>query len=456
LRALERVWGSALPLFYEAPATSKKKAAAGGLAAAGGAVGAPQRLKAAAVNRLLQTFCAAQRWCAEGFDLVPTLSRLDTAQLEALATGGFDMVDPAIVDVLAGDAAFVASCVDQHFALAPTDKVGVQLWLASVAVEADRDDADSCAAKTPGIESVFPVPGLTLTIRTADHDVADQFAFVNVRKDALPTDIPQATRNTYACRHLKDTYLPPADIPVCTNGVDEDGNPCGTVPNGPCIDIREIAPQPELIDPEAHPNGDWSPHHRCSADAHSDRPMTCVREFFTGAATSSYAGVCKICGVPGGESPGDYTMQGCPVELGGSPSECPEDYARGADGRCWRVSTGRPDWECEADCQALYGPYGYCFHSGAWRDWREDTDSAVNAAIEAAQDAGVYYPAAICAEWVSCPQDGASCAARGQACSNDQCVPECDVTADCDESSGSPLRYPDGFVCSASLTCVLP
>ena len=137
-------------------------------------------------------------------------------------------------------------------------------------------------------------------------------------------------------------------------------------------------------------------------------------------------------------------------------AECPEGFQIAADGRCWRVDTGPPDWECEARCADLYGFYGYCFHPGAWRDWWEDHDPTVNAAMDVAKDSGGYYTPGICAEWASCASDGVACAAVGEACSNDHCVTECSVSAHCDPQSGFPLRYPPGFECSLQQTCRLP
>ena len=248
-----------------------------------------------------------------------------------------------------------------------------------------------------------------------------------------------------------DDGVPRRGVPVCVDGRDVDGNECGTVVNGPCADLRDAAEQPELIDPEAHPNGDWSPFHRCGADVASGRPMVCVRRSFPGGA----GGICKICGQPGEGSAGDFTMQGCPAAAGGDPRACPAGYTRGTDGRCWAAGGERPDWECQADCGSLYGSAGYCFHSGAWRQWWKENDPQVAEAIQAAKQDGAYYPAAICAERGECRLSGTSCAARGEACSDGRCVAECATNADCDAASGFPLRYPSGFECSAAMTCRL-
>jgi hypothetical protein len=428
----------------------------GGASAAPGAIGdltapvdATGALKPYQVDDLLVLFCAAESACVDdGFDLAATLQKLTPAQLEALATSGLASPDPAIVDVLIADGAFMQQCVGSNAANANAKKLALLGWLTVV-----QANQSTCEETAPNIEALYPVPGLTLAITTADHNVTDQYAFVNIRKDDRPSDIPQGTRDDHGCTHINDWYLPAAEIPQCINGEDEDGDPCGTKVGGPCAGVGDG--NDEFYEDGAHPNGDWSAVTRCGFDEVSGEQMVCVREQFDGAGGGD-GGVCRLCGTPGGNSPGDYTMQGCPIELGGNAYECPQDYLEGADGRCWRTDTGPPEWECQADCREIYGDSGYCFHSGAWRAYWEDHDPYVWTALDEAQDDGDSYGDAICADWIGCDEFGASCAARGEACSYDQCATECTSAANCDPNSGFPLRYPNGFICTPENTCQLP
>lgn len=100
--------------------------------------------------------------------------------------------------------------------------------------------------------------------------------------------------------------------------------------------------------------------------------------------------------------------------------------------------------------------YSHCFHSGAWRTWWEDNDPDTNSAIGAARQQGILYDKAICADWIGCDAEGVACAARGLACSNENCVAECSANASCNPNGGFPLKYPNGFICSANQTCILP
>lgn len=423
--------------------------------------GAAAPLNVQQINGVLANMCAVNRHCESGFNLAPTLKKLTPVQLQKLAENGLSAIDVGVVQTLSSDPAFMKRCVDfshpydVHDSVAA--RVSLQAWTSDVLLEANQTGTGSCKKQTKGIESLMPVPGIYLAITTAKSNVTDQFAFVNVRKDEKPSDISADTRKRFGCKHIQRTYLPAANPPTCVAGRDKDGNVCGTAANGPCADIREFSYQsispPDLMTSRAHPNGDFSPFHYCASDANSGAPMVCVGEQFNGAGGGTF-GVCKVCGGAGGNEPGTYTMQGCPAKNAGDDA-CPDGYERGADGRCWDVHRARPDWECDADCKALYGNYGYCFHKGAWRNWWEDHSPEVSQAIEAAQHAGKYYSNSICAEAVSCPLDGASCAAKGQACSNDTCTAECTTDANCDPLGGFPLRYPDGFVCSAQKTCRL-
>ncbi|HWP66999.1 MAG TPA: hypothetical protein VNO26_13955 [Candidatus Limnocylindria bacterium] len=449
LRRLAKTWRDTLPVFVDVKPSTKDKGV-GTLTAEP----PPKRLKPFEIDHLLETVCAVQRLCADGFNLAATLAGLSTAQLESLVEGGITNLDPAIGQALVADDAFMSACVEPHHPYLPdtpfTRLASLGAWVADVAAEAAKTGPGSCREEAPGIEDLYPVPGIVLAITTGGDNVPDQFAFVNFRKDNLPADIPAADRATFGCRHLKASYLPPADIPTCTGGKTESGADCGTVPGDACADLRD-APTSYLFETENHPNGDWSPFHRCSFDIDTNAPLVCKRQLFPGAGTN-YGGICKFCGLPRGESPGLYTMQGCPVEDGG---DCPEGYDAGADGKCWLVETGQPEWECQAGCREIYGSTGYCLHPGAWRDWLEDTNPTANAAITAAKIAGSYYAEGICAEWV-CDADGIDCAAAGLACSNDACATECTDTADCDPFTGFPLRYPAGFECSVAHTCRLP
>ena len=442
-------------LLLDVPTETHQALAGGGFVQGGGgsAAASETKLKPYQVDDLLALFCAAEAACAEpDFDLATTLTALTPAQLEALATSGLAGIDPAVGATLADDAAFMQQCVGSNAAGELAKLAALDAWLDVVA-----SHQPACEASTPGIESLYPVPGLTLVIKTNDHNVTEQYAFANVRKDDHPDDIPTGTRNKYACHHIRDSYLPPANIPTCHDGVDENGQPCGEEARGPCMDIRQYQPQPEIYAPEAHPNGDFSPFHRCGDDDETNRQMVCNTELFNGAGGGS-GGVCKICGLPQDGASDLYTMQGCEPEWGSSPNECPAGYVLGSDGKCWDAQDGQPSWECQADCSGVYGDgYGYCFHAGAWRSWWEDHDPYVAEAIdEARTDVHSYYDASICADWVGCELDGASCAARGLACSNDACVTECTSTADCDPYDGYPLRYPEGFICGGADTCVLP
>lgn len=428
----------------------------GGTSAAPGGIGdltAPvdpsRSLKPYQVDDLLVMFCAAESACVDPeFDLAATLQKLTPAQLEALATTGLGGVGSDVQDVLLGDGAFMKECVGTQSNVPNVKLLALAGWFANV-----QANQATCEETAPNVESLYPVPGLILAITTGEQGVTDQYAFVNIRKDDRPSDIPQSTREAHGCTHINDWYLPGAKIPQCIDGVDEDGDPCGTKVGGPCAGIGDAGA--EFYEDGGHPNGDWSAVTRCGFDEVSGDPMACVREQFDGAGGGD-GGVCRRCGVPGGESPGDFTMQGCPVELGGNSYECPQDYLKGADGRCWRVDTGAPDWECQADCREIYGDSGYCFHSGAWRAYWEDHDPYVWTALDEAKDDGDSYGEAICADWIGCDEFGASCAARGEACSNDQCETECTSAASCNPNSGYPLRYPAGFICTPENTCQLP
>lgn len=439
-------------LVFDVPPAPQRAPGLGGAGDLTGPVRATgARLKPYQVDDLLVLFCAAESACVDpGFDLASTLAKLSPEQLAALATDGIDGLDPSVAQVLIEDEGFMADCVGTESQVPLLQQAALVEWLEAVAA-----NQESCEETAPNVEQLYPVPGLILAITTGGSAVTDQYAFANFRKDDLPGDIPEGTREQYGCAHINDFYLPAAQIPQCIDGLDEDGDPCGTKVGGPCAEIGDIVPKPEVYEDEAHPNGDWSALTRCGFDQESGEPMVCVREQFNGAGGGS-GGVCRLCGTPGGNSPGDYTMQGCPIELGGSPFECPQDYLEGADGRCWRVDTGPPAWECQADCTAVYGDSGYCFHSGAWRSFWEDYDPQVSEAIDAAQDAGSYYGEAICADWIGCDELGAACAAQGKACSYDACATECNVTADCDPNDGFPLRYPSGFICTPENTCQLP
>jgi hypothetical protein len=435
------------PLSFGVP--GGQSAAPGGIGDLTAPVDASRSLKPYQVDDLLVMFCAAESACVDpGFDLAATLQKLTPEQLEALATSGLGSIDSDVRDVLLGDAAFMKDCVGTTSNVENVKLLALGGWFANV-----QANQATCEETAPNVEDLYPVPGLILAITTAEHGVTDQYAFVNIRKDDKPSDIPQGTREDHGCTHINDWYLPGAKIPQCINGVDEDGDPCGTKVGGPCAGVGDAGA--EFYEDEAHPNGDWSATTRCGFDEVSGDQMACVSEQFDGAGGGD-GGVCRRCGVPGGESPGDFTMQGCPVELGGNPYECPQDYLKGADGRCWRVDTGAPDWECQADCREIYGDSGYCFHSGAWRAYWEDHDPYVWSALDEAKGEGDSYGDAICADWIGCDEFGASCAARGEACSYDQCETECTNASSCDPSSGFPLRYPAGFICTPENTCQLP
>jgi len=153
----------------------------------------------------------------------------------------------------------VAGCVSTVEAVDPgapdlAKLSALQAWVGAVVVEAAKVGPGSCRKETPGIEQIFPVPGLLVAITTGGQSVSDQFAFVGVRKDTVPKDISPSDRLADGCTHLKDSYLPAAKIPSCTNGVDENGAPCGTVPGGPCADLRDAPVKPDLWRDTAHPN----------------------------------------------------------------------------------------------------------------------------------------------------------------------------------------------------------
>lgn len=408
------------------------------------------------IDDAVVSVCAAMRWCSPDFD--PRV--LGTNMLMDLASADLSDPDPDLADDLLNSTAFMNGCVAEHFSFSssPLSKaIALQQWADAVGGELADTSPSSCAKSFDGIESLIPVPGIVLTVTTGNTNVADQFPFVNFRAD---TNISASERNpgNLGCAHIEDYDLEPADIPKCENGFNVNGQDCGSEAGFACADIRDLNAYYGFWEPEMHPNGDFSTFHRCGADVHTGKEMVCVAEFFPGAGASNVGGVCRFCGTaPLGESTAEYTMQGCPVDFGPNPSECPQDYALGVDGKCWNVFTGKPEWECDAECGELYGISGYCYHGGAWRSWMENNDPISNEAYyDATKGGGSYYTESICADWIGCDMYGADCAAKGMACSYDECVVECDNNADCSPFGGYPLQYPAGFVCTASQTCMLP
>lgn len=72
-----------------------------------------------------------------------------------------------------------------------------------------------------------------------------------------------------------------------------------------------------------------------------------------------------------------------------------------------------PSWECQADCQTLYYPDGYCYHGAPWAEEVEGPNFLVGTS---------YQP--ICAS-LACGQQGSVCGAGVQACVSGSCANEC-------------------------------
>lgn len=481
------------------PARDLKRFAAGSVASRGptsvGNLIAPatplrndQKIPMRELDDALVAVCAASLNCAPGVDpsALP-LAELAGTNLPALMgqVGGIiaqcdglegvdyitcmndaaDQIDTLLGFLIYNDE-FRTQCVGHHFPdAAENHDGGVLQRLAYLQAVADWFDEHftpdyeatgdgSCNAR-PGLEELFPVPGLELTLKTRDA-VADNFSFVNFRKNS---DVSQRLRDVYGCHHLRSESLPPSEAPRCgdnskiSKGPDGSvGEDCGTIVGGPCADmtadsyhhVLAFGTDPE--DPAWHPNGDYAWSARCGHDLDTGEQLVCVEGYFPGAGTN-HAGVCKRCGVPGdGENPDDFTMIGCEPE----GHSCPQDLFLGADGRCWDLFEGVPEWECEADCKGLYNDYGYCVHHMPWR-WLMQGEHPEFYEYDQT------YSEPICAEFMSCRDSGAECASQGKACAPDTetCVWECWSDADC-WSHDPPPAYPNGFHCDTDThTCRL-
>jgi len=431
------------------------------------------------LDEALYGLCAMRKSCAADFDPAPLpLTDVIAVDFDALrvnlAMGNFAAVRTQIGSLLVNDE-FRRNCVGHRFpnsieppgAPRPTDTQilndfdylsATADWFETYFDPAFSDQgAGSCRRTTATMENRIPASAVALTIETRGGNVADGFAFVNFQRNA---DVSTAHRRDYGCRNLRDFALEPSHAPVCgPDGFIEvgphDRRECGTVAGQACADIS--APYyGELwlthADPEDrvfHPNGDFSWRNRCDFDFQTGEQLVCVQDFFPGAGLNR-APVCKRIGAPPpGEDPDLYTSVGLEV---GPLDTCPVGYLKDSAGRCWDALRGQPDWECEADCEALYNGLGWCYHGQPWRMLVENLDPVFNAFPFT--QAPFTYDKPICAEHVSCGTSGVRCAAQGMACdpATGQCVAECNAgaagagSAQC-AASDPPPAYPDGFAC---------
>ncbi len=413
------------------------------------------KIPMAELDRALQLICALARSCP-GVDLanlpIEDLAGLDAGFLQGLSPQSLE--DPEVVQELLE--LFGPLLEDPTFRECVGDSDNPLIFLGNLLnwfqiVFQPNFEAGLCANLE--LEALFPLVGLELLIETAEKPVGDTFAFVDF---GFWT---KSLQENYGCRSRP--YYPTSEAPVCDGGVITEGpegslgEACGTIPGGPCHDIREASTawtRSEPEDPGFHPNGDFLWHTRCGNDLYSGRQMVCVEEFFPGAGVNR-TGVCKICGDEGEGGQGNASMFstiGCKPE-----TTCPEGQFLATDGRCWNIDGGVPEWECEADCEALLNDYGWCVHHGPWRSWMESHH----------QDFAAHpssYSLPICAEHTSCETkgknfSGVECAAVGKICQPEtgSCDIECTQSSDCQKQKPVPA-YPAGFVCEKeSLTCRL-
>lgn len=416
------------------------------------------------VTEGLINLCALRASCRPGVDLsAMPLRQMATLDVSSLGGIGGDL--GAAYDAfrfLAENDTFREDCLGWADAGydgsdAPSSALEELVFLGALQSWHDDHFADAmpqCRETTPSVEEVLPALGMVLTVTTGDGGVADRFAFVNFRDPAAVTDRDRAAG---ACTYRSAQGLPPADAPRCADGEIVHGpglgQACGSVAGGPCADItdpdyEERSNDPS--DPAMHPNGNFSWRHRCADNEETAEPMVCVADFYPGAGSNTWP-TCKICGTPpDGADPDRYTMIGCPPE----GHECPLDLALGLDGKCWDVLEGRPEWECAADCEALYDDTGYCMYAGNWIDFM--ADSFATAGTLADTEGSGPHHTSICVDW-SCDNVGLQCGWRGEACFNgDECVTECQSDADCQTIANNAPAYPNGFVCGPDNTCILP
>jgi hypothetical protein len=247
----------------------------------------------------------------------------------------------------------------------------------------------------------------------------------------LPTGDGMCNLQAFACPPpVKPPPKPPVECP-------EAG--CGTEQGALCLNVGLEADGSVIgvDDPlhwRFHPDGSASATQYCLDDPDNNVEMVCSGEFVT----------CEVCGQDGQFWPGCECNPNFPDSCGGGDLTCfpstgyNENGPSRSTGRCWSVADGPPDWECQADCHAIYGDLGYCYHG----------------ALPGGQGAGTP----ICAN-ANCALNGVPCAEQGLFCNvdTDECVNECNGEIH-DPDNGlfscEGRGYPPGFACDlASQRC---
>lgn len=189
----------------------------------------------AELDSALRLICALSTSCP-GIDLstlsVDDLAELDPAELATLTAA--ELLD-ALAPILENES--IRKCIGGD-----TDPLTpAELFLWATAEFLPAFNSGRCAALQ--IESLLPLVGLELRIETAEQPVGDTFAFVDFGYWT------QELQDQYGC--LGRTAYPPSNAPICDHGKiakgpeDSVGMACGTVPGGPCHDLRD--PHPEWI-----------------------------------------------------------------------------------------------------------------------------------------------------------------------------------------------------------------
>jgi hypothetical protein len=222
-------------------------------------------------------------------------------------------------------------------------------------------------------------------------NVTDQYAFANFRKDDLPGDIPQGTRDAFGCAQHQRLLSPAAKIPKCIGGVDEDGDPCGTKVGGPCAGVGDAWPPSDVLRGRGSPERRlvrrqplWlRPGHRRGDGL---RPRAVQRR-----GRWRRRRLPHLPATPGARVVGRLHDAGLPHRALRQSARVPAGTtSRARTAAAGASLRGRRNGECQADCTAIYGDSGYCFHSGGVAELLEDHDPYVWEAIDAAQDQGEY------------------------------------------------------------------